>query len=85
MFPWYHSNAQDMEVSFFHQHNLLYHNILAWRAFTHGDLDPDFLRTSAARQLLDASYALWEATHGFVHAMEMFERIIDIASGVMQK
>ena len=47
-----------------------------WRI---ADLDPAYLRTSSARQLLDASYALWEATHGFVHAMEMFERIIDVA------
>ncbi len=39
MFLWCHSNAQDMEVSFFHQHNHLYHNTLSWRAFTHGDLD----------------------------------------------
>ena len=43
------------------------------------DLDPAFLRTRAARQLLDASYNLWEATHGFVHATEMFEQIIDVA------
>ena len=43
------------------------------------DLDPAYLRTRAARQLLDASYALWEATHGFIHATEMFEQIIDVA------
>ncbi len=45
MFLWCHSNAQDMEVSFFHQHNHLYHNTLSWRAFTHGDLDPKTRKT----------------------------------------
>lgn len=43
------------------------------------DLDPAFLRTTAARQLLDSSYSLWEATRGFVHATAMFEQIIEIA------
>ncbi len=43
------------------------------------DLDPPYLRTNAARRLLDASYGLWEATYGIEHASEMFEGIIDVA------
>ena len=43
------------------------------------DLDPAYLRTKAARQLLDSSYALWDATHAFIDATEMFEQIIEVA------
>ena len=43
------------------------------------DLDLAYLRINAAKQLLDASYALWEDTHGFIDATEMFDQIIDVA------
>jgi hypothetical protein len=43
------------------------------------DLDPSYLRTNAARNLLDASFELWEATHGFNDVTEMFEHIISVA------
>jgi hypothetical protein len=44
------------------------------------DLDANYLRTTAATKLLDASYALWEATRGFDHATELFEQILEVAS-----
>ena len=37
------------------------------------DLGPTYLHTKAAERLLDASYALWEATHGFVLTAEIHD------------
>ncbi len=50
-----------------------------WRI---GDLDPSFLRTKAARQLLVASRELWESTHGPLETQHTFEEIIAAALGL---
>lgn len=49
-----------------------------WRI---GDLDPTYLRTNAARRLLDASLALCSATMSLNDPNSMFREIISIAVG----
>lgn len=43
------------------------------------DLDPAYLRTRAARQLLDAGRGFWEATRDFMHTTDAFDTIVVIA------
>jgi len=47
-----------------------------WRI---GDLDPTYLRTKTARQILDASLSLWSATFSLSDSENLFQQIIDIA------